>query len=133
MAEIEAATVVNGDVRREQFGLISKLLLTYPISNATAETGKARGEAYLEAISDITPSVMAEAIRRWHRGEAGEHNYHWAPSPAALRMVCLSLMEPSKVAAKDLQDLLGAVSLERAMDPTPLESEKKVGILQRIA
>lgn len=121
LAELEAATKSAGDVRKEQFGLISKLLLTYPIANASAESGTARGGAYLEALDDVPPGVLAEAVKRWNRGEAGQdHDYRWAPAPAVLRHVCLRVMDPLREAATDLKKLLEAMSIERAMDPTPL-------------
>src|SRR3990167_5643655 len=36
------------DERQEQFAIIAKMLLTYPVANASSEAGKARGEAYLD-------------------------------------------------------------------------------------
>lgn len=134
LAELEAATLAHGDVRKEQFGLISKMLLTYPVANASTESGKARGEAYLEALDDVPPVVLAQAIRQWNRGEAGDHDYRWAPAPAVLRAVCTKIREPLMSAAADLRALLGAVSLERAMDPKPLEAEVPTAwALRRIA
>lgn len=113
--------------RQASFGLIAKMLLAYPIGNASEETGKARGEAYLEALSDISPSILAEAIRRWNRGEAGgDHDYRWAPAPAVLRQICNNIKEPVADIVQDLNNLLSAVSIERAMDPTPIESESKL-------
>lgn len=131
LVDLEASTTAGDDARRAQFGLISKMLLTYPVANASAETGKARGAAYLEALDDIPPHVLSEAVKRWNRGEAGqEHDYRWAPAPAVLRRVCLRVLEPTHDAIADLKKLLGAVSIERAMDPTPIESPAGVPALR---
>lgn len=122
------------DERQEQFTIIAKMLLTYPVANASAETGKARGEAYLEALSDIPATVIAEAIKRWNRGEAGqEHDYRWAPAPAVLRQVCQRVLMPVREAADDLRNLLSAVSLERAMDPTPIDQPVSVPALRAMS
>lgn len=130
LSELNAASKVFGDVRREQFGLIAKLLLTYPTANASAETGAARGAAYLDALDDIPPAVLAEAIRRWNRGEAGtEHDYRWAPAPAVLRSVCTRLIAPLKDEIAGLETLLSAMPMERAMDPRPLEKKTDNGLV----
>lgn len=122
LAEIKVQMLAPEDSRRSQFGLISKMLLTYPVANASAETGAARGAAYLDALDDVPPVMLAQAIRRWNRGEAGDHDYRWAPAPAVLRGICLKVMEPLREAEDDLQKLLSAISLDRAMDPTPIEA-----------
>lgn len=120
--------------RQTSFGLIAKLLLAYPVGNASEESGKARGEAYLEALSDISPSVLAEAIRRWNRGEAGpEHDYRWAPAPAILRLICNEIRAPLEDIARDLGQLLSAVSMDRAMDPTPLTEDERKIVSWRVA
>lgn len=110
-------------VDAERFAIITNLLLTYPIANATAATGKARGEAYREALSDVPPEVVSAAVRAWNRGEAGDHDYRWAPAPAVLRTICNRINAPIADAIHDLETLLGAVSIDRAMDPRPLEAE----------
>lgn len=120
LAELEQATKSTSAADAQRFGLIAKMLLAYPVPGASAQTGEARGEAYREALNDIPPATLAEAIKRWHRGEAGDHDYRWAPAPAVLRDVCLRISAPLLDAANDLRVLLGAVSMERAMDPTPL-------------
>jgi hypothetical protein len=47
--------------------------------------------AYLSAIDDVPPWAVAEAIRRWHRGEGGgkDANYRFAPAPAELRYAAM--------------------------------------------
>lgn len=133
LAALESHTQATGDVRQEQFGLIARMLLTYPVANATAESGAARGAAYLEAVEDIPPHVLASAIKLWNRGEAGDHDYRWAPAPAVLRSVCAKVCKPYLEAIEDLTNLLSAVSIDRAMDPTPIEQERRVPALRRMA
>lgn len=128
--QLEAST--TGGDRREQFGLISKMLLTYPVPNASAETGAARGQAYLDAVGDLPAHVIAEAIKRWNRGEAGDHDYRWAPAPAVLRQICRKVLAPIFEAIEDLNRLLSAVSLERAMDPRPIGTESEIPALRRL-
>lgn len=135
-ADLDRQAVCEGGqaVSQDKFGLIAKLLLTYPVPNASAEAGKARGEAYIEALHDVPFGVLAEAIRRWNRGEVGDHDYRWAPAPAVLRLVCQKITDPLRDAIADLNSLLKAVSIERAMDPEPIrEDSKGVPTLRRMA
>ena len=129
---LASRVIPTQETRKAQFALITKMLLTYPVANASAQSGTARGEAYLEAIDDVAPEILAEAIKRWNRGEVGEHDYRWAPSPAVLRAVCAKIVEPLIAAAHDLEALLSAASLDRAMDPKPIEPET-VPTLRRTA
>ncbi len=130
---LDLATYSDADARAEQFGLISKMLLTYPIANASAQTGAARGEAYLEALDDVPVTVLADAIKQWNRGEAGEHDYRWAPAPAVLRQVCLQIMQPLRDAISDLKNLLSALPLERALDPRPVEQKGRNQLLRSMS
>ena len=134
VAELQRQAIGRPSEEKGRFGLIAKLLLTYPIANASKESGAARGEAYREALSDMPAGVLAEAIRRWNRGEAGqEHDYRWAPAPAVLRQVCERVRAPLMEAIADLEALLAALDIERALDPRPLEfSERRMPMLRAI-
>jgi hypothetical protein len=108
--------------REAALGLIGKMLLAYPMAAGSAESGKARGEAYLDALDDVPPWALAEAIRKWHRGECGpDHNYRFAPAPAELRYAVMQILQPAKQTIAHLNALLSALTIERAMDPTPIE------------
>ncbi len=110
------------DARKHRLAILTKMLLTYPVAGASSETGKARAEAYLEALDDIPPWAIANAVRVWHRGEAGDHDYRWAPAPAVLRVIARSQSEPLKPAIEHLEKLLAAVPIDDAMrEPTPEE------------
>lgn len=129
LVELRAQAIAAPTSDADRFGLIAKMLLTYPIANASSESGKARGEAYREALSDIPPVVLHEAIKRWNRGEAGqEHDYRWAPAPAVIRKICLRVTEPLHDAIRDLETLLSAVSIDEAMDPKPTPAENAVAL-----
>lgn len=109
--------------RESTLGLIGKMLLAYPMAGSSAEAGKARGEAYLDALDDVPAWAINEAIRRWHRGEGGGQgcNYRFAPAPAELRFAAMQLLQPAKQTLAHLVALLSAPSIERAMDPAPID------------
>jgi hypothetical protein len=96
----------TGYKRMGRLALLTKMLMVYPTSNATSESGKARAEAYLETLSDIAPWAIDVAIRKWHRGECRDkYNYEFAPAPATLLKSCR------------LEGLLSSISLAEAMEP----------------
>ncbi len=108
--------------RMARLGLIANLLLAFPITNGTSEAGRARAEAYLSALDDIPPWVIAEVIKRWHRGECGHgYNYRWAPAPAELRELSTERLRPAKETIGHFEAVLAALSLERAMDSAPID------------
>lgn len=113
------------ETKEATLGLISKMLLAYPMAGSSAEAGMARGEAYLAALDDVPPWAIAEAIRKWHRGEGGgrDSNYRFAPAPAELRFSVMQILQPAKQALVHLESLLNALTIERAMNPMPLMSE----------
>ena len=128
IAELRAASEADdgAENRKARLGLVANLLLASPIANGTQEAGRARAEAYLVALDDIPPWAIAEAIKRWHRGECGYgYNYRWAPAPAELRELSIERLRPAKETIARLEAVLGALSLERAMDPSPIEPEVK--------
>jgi len=75
---------------------------------------------YLEAVGDIAPWALDAAIRRWVRGDVENINVDFAPSPGTLRRICETELEPFSKQIGQLKRLLSAVSIDRAMDPTPL-------------
>lgn len=124
IAELRAASEADDGIenRKARLGLVANLLLASPIANGTSEAGRARAEAFVSALDDIPPWAIAEAIKRWHRGECGHgYNYHWAPAPAELRELSMERLRPAKETIAHLEAVLGALSLERAMDPAPID------------
>ncbi len=102
------------ETARARLGLITKMLLVYPTAGAS--------EAYLETLADIAPWAIDRSIRRWNRGDCGDHDYRWAPAPATLLAICrLAIFQYTHI-MEHLEGLLNAVSLDRAMDSRPLEA-----------
>lgn len=122
------------ETRKARLGIVAKMLLAYPVAGASAETGKARAEAYLDALDDAPPWAIAEAVKAWHKGQCGEdHDYRWAPAPAVLRMIALEKVTPVRAAAMHVAGLLAAKSLDEAMkeggknrDPRVVDGFKKL-------
>lgn len=124
IAELRAASETDDGTenRKARLGLVANFLLAFPITNGTSEAGRARAEAYLLALDDIPPETIAEAIKRWHRGECGHgYNYRWAPAPAELREISMERLRPVTETIAHFEAVLGALSLERAMDPAPID------------
>jgi hypothetical protein len=124
IAELRAACESNDGTenRKARLGLVANLLLASPIPNGTSEAGRARAEAYLLALDDIPPGVIAEVIKRWHRRECGHgYNYDWAPAPGVLRELSLECLRPVNEAIAHFEAVLGALSLERAMNPMAID------------
>lgn len=117
--------------QKARLALVANLLMAYPMAGGSEESGRARAQAYLAAIDDIPPWAIAETIRKWHRGECGaDHNYRFAPAPAELRGAALKLLQPAKQTIAHLEDLLNALTLDRAMDPTPIQDFGKRPLLR---
>lgn len=113
--------------RRERLGLIAKMLLAYPVANASKESGQARAEAYLDALDDVPPWALAAAVRRWNRGAAGEeHDYRWPPAPAVLRKIAVAELEELRPIVLHLEQLLAAMSPEEAIARPTTEERAKV-------
>lgn len=124
LAEVQAVSEADDSTenRKARLGLIANMLMAYPMAGGSEESGKARAMAYLAALDDIPAWTIAEVIRKWHRGECGaDHNYRFAPSPAEIRHACMDVLQPAKQTMAHLRGLLDALTLERAMDPTPIE------------
>jgi len=109
--------------QKARLATIASMLMAYPVAGGGSEAaGKARAEAYLSALDDVPPWAVAEAVKRWHKGQfSGEHNYRFAPAPAELREGCMAVLQPALQTIAHLEDVLNACTLEDAMDPAPLE------------
>jgi hypothetical protein len=134
--QIRAVTLADDSTenRKARLGLIANMLMAYPMAGSSEEAGKARAMAYLAALDDVPAWAIAEAIRRWHRGECGpDRNYRFAPAPAELREVAMTVLQPGKQTIAHLESLLTALTLEQAMDPKPIEQPQnsEFGAAQR--
>jgi hypothetical protein len=117
LLQLKALAGEGANNRNDKLAIIAKMLMAYPMANASEETGVARGGAFLDALDDVPPWAIAEAVRKWHRGEG--MNYSFAPAPAILRKLALSALRPITSAIEDLQTLATATTLDKAMDQTP--------------
>jgi hypothetical protein len=116
------------DNQKARLGLIANMLMAYPTAGGSEESGRARATAYLAALDDVPPWAIADAARRWHRGEGGgrDANYRFAPAPAELRYSVMQILQPGRQTVVHLQNLLNALTLDRAMDPTPIEDSRSI-------
>jgi hypothetical protein len=106
-----------------RLSLLTKLLLGYPAAGGSTEkAAEARLGFYLDAVGDIAPWALDAAIKRWVRGEVENANVDFAPSPGTLRRLCEEELSPFVQQIAQIQRLLSAVSIDRAMDPTPIMS-----------
>lgn len=82
---------------------VTELLLSFAGQAMNEAGAKARARGYIIALEDLPPWAIADACRRWLRGDAGEHNYNFAPSPPILRKVAESAVGivDSQIAALD--------------------------------
>ncbi len=122
--ELEAVSEADAspENQKSRLGLVANMLMAYPMAGGSEESGRARAQAYLAAIDDIPPWAIADAIRRWHRGEGlSGSNFRFAPAPAELRLAAMHVLQPAKQTIAHLSSLLNALTIEQAMDPRPIE------------
>lgn len=127
LRDLEAVTTGKNlqptECSKARLSLLTKLLLGYPTAGATTEkAAEARLGFYLDAVGDLAPWAIDAAIKRWVRGDVDNGNVDFAPSPGALRRICEAEIAPYEAQAAKLRRLLSAVSIDRAMDPKPLET-----------
>jgi hypothetical protein len=135
LREIRAACESDdgAENQKSRLGLVANMLMAYPMAGGSEDSGRARAQAYLGAIDDIPPWAIAETIKLWHRGECGpDHNYRFAPAPAELRGAAMRLLQSGKQTIAHLESLLHALTLDRAMDPTPLDPPVKRPLLRAL-
>lgn len=126
-------TLSSDDPLRQRNAVLAKMIMAYPMCAGSGELGAAaRAEAYLDALSDMPAWAIAEAVRRWNRGQAGEHNYSFAPAPAILRRIVDGILAPCRVDLGKVEIALKAVPLERAVDPEPMPKAEPEVFLPRL-
>ena len=93
-------------------------------ANQTANDGGIgkRIEIYICALGDLPAHAIVDAVDKWLRGEAGNHDYHWAPVPAILREVALSVISPARSRAQQVRRLLAAMEFG---EEQPTEGERE--------
>lgn len=130
---VTGSNLTNNESARARLSLLTKMLLAFPAVGSSSEAAaQARSDVYDDALSDIPPWALNNAIKRWSRGEMpydlslGSLNFNFAPAPAILRKLAKHELRPFEDQAYKLRRLLKTVSIERAMDPTPLPEEVEV-------
>lgn len=114
---------------KARLSLLTRLLMGFPVAgNTSDQAAQARASFYLEAVSDIAPWAIDAAIKRWVRGDVENNNVDFAPSPGALRRLCESELAPFTAQITQIKRLLSAVSIDRAMDPKPLEGSTVIAM-----
>ena len=112
-AALESASLPEAHGAR--LAIVAKMLLAFPAANQTYDSARARGEAYLDALDDVPPWALVDAVQAWNRG-SGDGNHDFAPSPARLRELCLRALEPHRQALDHIEDLLNVWTLDDATD-----------------
>jgi hypothetical protein len=123
LAELNELTSDGGEKNneieeQEKLTLVVKLFLAKPSAAMTDMGAAARGEAYMLALYDLPAWAIAEAIKRWHRGDVDGFSideFKWAPDSAVLRRVAFDVMEPYRDNAKTIQRVLDARPLEEVL------------------
>lgn len=124
---VSGKNLTTNESAKARLSLLTKMLLAFPAVGSSSEAAaQARSDVYDDALSDIPPWALNNAIKRWSRGEVpadlnlGALNFNFAPAPAVLRKIAKVELGPFETQAYTLRRLLKAVTIERAMDPTPI-------------
>lgn len=103
---------------KARLSVLTKMLLAYSVGSSSDQASEARAEAYLEALNDMPPWAIGEAVKRWHRGNCNNlgfsPNYSFAPPPAHLRAICKRELEEYEALAARLTRLLAAIPISEA-------------------
>ena len=109
---------------------VTELLLSFP-SQAVNEAGaKAKARGYIIALDDLPSWAVADACRKWLRGECGEQNYNFAPSPPQLRKFAEKSARLVSDQIKILEKLIAAQIVD---DPEQFSDEHCQEMLGRLS
>jgi hypothetical protein len=123
---ITGSNLTTAECSKARLSLLTKMLLAFPTSgNSSDAAADARGDIYDDAVEDIPPWALSAAIKRWVKGDVpdlrlGALNFHFAPAPAVLLAICKLELADFRAQASAIEKLLACITLERAMDPTPI-------------
>lgn len=133
-ATVTGSYLGQQNIARARLALLTKMLMGFPTAGDTSEqAAAARLDVYDDALAEMPPWAIAAAVKRWIRGECnglemGVLNYNFAPGPAILRRLCMDELHPLQTQINKLTRLLASTSLDRAMDPTPIERRPDTSI-----
>jgi hypothetical protein len=100
---------------------LGRLVGFYATGNLSESQAAVKAEVYMRAVNDLPAWAIDEAVDRWFRGECGERNYEFAPSPAALREIAQGV---ARIAAGQLV-LLRRILNAKAVPEIPEEERAK--------
>lgn len=129
MEIITGSNLTPNQAAKARLALLTRMLLALPMGGSLSEAAaESRADMYDDALSDIPPWAIEAAIKRWGKGDVpdlrmGSLNFTFAPAPAILRKICKLELEPYEDQVLKLRRLLEAISIERAMDPSPIAPE----------
>jgi hypothetical protein len=114
---VEQTPERDGTAEKATTVIVTKLLLALPGQRTSEAGAEAKGEAYMAALDDVPCWAVAEAVRRWYRGDCDHilepkeprHNYSFVPAPAILRRLAMVEAYRLKARIADLQRVLDAV------------------------
>lgn len=101
---------VAGPEKRALMSL-GRLVGFYATNGLSEAQATVKTEVYMRAVNDLPAWAIDEAVDRWFRGEAGERNYEFAPSPATLREIAQGV---ARIAAGQL------VLMRRILNARPI-------------
>lgn len=126
------ASFENRRPREAKIALVDLLMRGTANGTITEEGAEARFDLFEIALDDVPAWAVAKAIHRWLRREVPEDverrpNYAFMPSPQTIRAIALLELAPYRRSVADLERLVSAVTLNRAMDPEPLDAPRLSG------
>jgi len=112
-----------------RLGIVTTLILGLANAGTTEESANARFDLFEVALHDIPAWAVAAGAARWVRRQVPADidknpNFAFPPGPGVLRGLALLEMEPYQRSVGDLKKLVACISIERAMDPRPLDPPK---------
>jgi hypothetical protein len=105
---------------------IAKLVGFYATSGLSESQAAVKGEVFLSVVNDLPAWAVEEAVERWFRGQCGNRNYDFAPSPAVLRETAEDITRIAAGQLVILRRILNAKAL-----PPPLTEEERARIAER--
>lgn len=90
---------------------IAQVVLAFPAAKLEGEQAKARVKAYSKAMDDVPTWAIAEAARRWLKGDVSlpDANLSFPPSPPQLRLLAAEELAKAKAALLRAERLLNGV------------------------
>ncbi len=102
---------------------VTEILLFYANGQTTPEHTRVKVKTYCEALEGLPAWAVEEGRRRWFRGECGDHNSGFAPSPDTIRKAAEAAVKTPKGTLIILRRILNA---KPANAPMPEERRREM-------